>query len=151
METPLHQRPIVWLATVGALLLVVGLSLRSPQAPTTPANDLAVTPEIAALTGDVAATIEARVAPESAPPEAPVWRDFTVRNGDNLSLVFARAGFSDTDLYRVAEFNERQSLRKIYPGETIGFQSDEPGSLHPMRHVASPLATNLPQGTTYGF
>ena len=151
METPLHQRPIVWFATVGALLLVVGLSLRSPHAPTLPADDLAVTPEIAAPTRDTATMKEARVEPELAPPEAPVWRDFTVRNGDNLSLVFARAGFSDTDLYRVAEFNERRSLRKIYPGETIGFQSDDQGVLLAMRHVQSPLLTTLYQRTDDGF
>ena len=29
-ETPLHRRPLLWLATVGALLLVMGLSLSAP-------------------------------------------------------------------------------------------------------------------------
>ena len=32
-EPPLLQRPIVWITTVGALLLVMGLSLRSPPEP----------------------------------------------------------------------------------------------------------------------
>ena len=30
-ETPLHRRPLIWMATVGALLLVMGLSLSGPE------------------------------------------------------------------------------------------------------------------------
>lgn len=153
METPLHQRPIVWIATVGALLLVMGLSLRSPQAPATPEAALAVTPEAsaAAATEDAASATDPAAEPPPAPPAIPEWRDYKVRNGDNLSLVFARAGFTDTDLYRVAASNKGQSLRKIYPGETIGFQRDEQGALLAMRHVQSPLLTTLYQRTDDGF
>ena len=147
-EPPLHQRPIVWITTVGALLLVMGLSLRSPPEPATPVTALPEAPEIEAVSEDVADIIEVVAEPEPTPP---AWRDFTVRDGDNLSLVFARAGFNDTDLYRVAEFNGRQSLRKIYPGETIGFQSDDQGELLAMRHVQSPLLTTLYQRTDNGF
>jgi murein DD-endopeptidase MepM/ murein hydrolase activator NlpD len=151
METPLHQRPIVWLATIGALLLVVGLSLRVPSEPSASITEVTVVPEIAAPIEKDTGTIEDNTAPPQAPPALPEWRDFTVRNGDNLSLVFARAGFSDTDLYRVAEFNQRQSLRKIYPGETVGFQSDEQGKLLAMRHVQSPLLTTLYQRSNEGY
>jgi murein DD-endopeptidase MepM/ murein hydrolase activator NlpD len=151
METPLHQRPIVWLATIGALLLVVGLSLRVPSEPSASITEVTVVPEIAAPIEKDTGTIEDNTAPPQAPPALPEWRDFTVRNGDNLSLVFARAGFSDTDLYRVAEFNQRQSLRKIYPGETVGFQSDEQGNLLAMRHVQSPLLTTLYQRSNEGY
>ena len=153
METPLHQRPIVWIATIGALLLVMGLSLRGPQAPATPEAALAVTPEAsaAAATEDAASATDPAAEPPPAPPAIPEWRDYKVRNGDNLSLVFARAGFTDTDLYRVAASNKGQSLRKIYPGETIGFQRDEQGALLAMRHVQSPLLTTLYQRTDDGF
>ena len=148
IETPLHQRPIVWLATIGALLLVMGLSLRAPSEPPASITEATVVPEIAAPIEKDAGPIEDNTAP---PPALPEWRSFTVRSGDNLSLVFARAGFSDTDLYRVAEFNQRQSLRKIYPGETVGFQSDEQGELLAMRHVQSPLLTTLYQRTKDGY
>ena len=30
-EPPLHRRPLIWMATVGALLLVMGLSLSGPD------------------------------------------------------------------------------------------------------------------------
>ena len=148
IETPLHQRPIIWLATIGALLLVMGLSLRAPSEPPASITEATVVPEIAAPIEKDTGTIEDNTAP---PPALPKWRNFTVRSGDNLSLVFARAGFSDNDLYRVAEFNQRQSLRKIYPGETVGFQSDEQGELLAMRHVQSPLLTTLYQRTKDGY
>ena len=42
-ETPLHRRPLIWMAVVGALLLVMGLSLSGPEQIETP---------IAEATGD---------------------------------------------------------------------------------------------------
>ena len=71
------------------------------------------------------------------------WKDFRVDDGDNLSLIFNRAGFSDTDLYQVAASNADRSLKRIYPGEIISFQSDLEGGLLALRHVQSPLLTTL--------
>ena len=107
-ETPLHRRPLIWMAMVGALLLVMGLSLSGPEQIDTP---------IAKAEGDAdgsAAELGAAPAPEviGEPPLGPPWRDFIVGHGDNLSLIFNRAGFTDTDLYRVARNNDR-SLRQI--------------------------------------
>ena len=110
-ETPLHRRPLIWMAIVGALLLVMGLSLSGPEQRDTP---------IAEAEGDTdssAAELSTAPAPEvieEAPLEPP-WRDFIVGDGDNLSLIFNRAGFTDTDLYRVARDNDDRSLRRIYP------------------------------------
>jgi murein DD-endopeptidase MepM/ murein hydrolase activator NlpD len=80
-----------------------------------------------------------------------LWRDFTARDGDNLSLIFARAGFNDTDLYRVAQANESTSLQRIYPGETIGFQADTEGALLALRHIQSPLLTTLYERQPAGY
>ena len=105
---------------VGALLLVMGLSLSGPEQIDTP---------IAKAEGDAqhSAAEMLAAAPEvieKAPPEPP-WRDFIVRDGDNLSLIFNRAGFTDTDLYRVARdktiapsggsTRERQSVSNRIP------------------------------------
>lgn len=154
-ETPLHQRPVVWAATLGALLLVMGLSLSGSRESATPAAEVTSAPELApkleASIEDPAGPVDEAVEPPPAPPKLPEWRDYKVRNGDNLSVVFARAGFTDTDLYRVAASNGGQSLRKIYPGETIGFQRDQQGGLLAMRHVQSALLTTLYQRTDDGF
>ena len=130
------------MAIVGALLLVMGLSLSEPEQIDTP-----IAGKASDASGSTATTISAdapalAVVEETAPE--PLWRNFTVGDGDNLSLIFNRAGFSDTDLYRVARDNDDRSLKRIYPGETIGFQTDSEGNLLALRHVQSPLLT-----TTY--
>ena len=93
----MHHRPLIWVATVGSLLLVIGLSLSGPQDTPAPSE-----PTLAVLNEGVPDAAMAEQAPEpieTAPPE-PLWDDFTVRDGDNLSLIFTRAGFTDTDLFR---------------------------------------------------
>ena len=82
-ETPLHRRPLIWMAMVGALLLVMGLSLSGPEQIDTP---------IAGAEGDAdgsVAELGAAPAPEviEEPPLEPPWRDFIVGHGDNLSLI----------------------------------------------------------------
>ncbi len=140
--TPLHRRPYLWVVGMGSLLMIMGLSLTTPnhdeQAATTVSEVEAVA---AAHSPDVVPEPEAPAAP--APPPEPPWREFVVQDGDNLSLIFNRAGFSDTDLYRVARANDERSLKRVYPGETIGFQSDPDGALLAVRHVQSPLLTTL--------
>ena len=67
------------------------------------------------------------------------WNDFTVRNGDNLSLIFNRAGFSDRDVFDVTSGVQGQALRRIFPGQLIGFAADEAAELIAVRHIESPL------------
>ena len=130
------------MAIVGALLLVMGLSLSEPEQ-----SDAPIAGKESDASDSTATTISteapALALVEETAPE-PLWRNFTVGDGDNLSLIFNRAGFSDTDLYRVARNNDDRSLKRIYPGETIGFQTDSEGNLLALRHVQSPLLT-----TTY--
>jgi len=122
---------------VGALFLVIGLSLWGPEQIDTP---------IAEAEGDAQGSAAEMLA---AAPEViveapePPRRDFIVGDGDNLSLIFKRAGFTDTDLYRVARDNDDRSLRRIYPGQTISFQSDTDGNLLVLRHIQSPLITTV--------
>lgn len=67
------------------------------------------------------------------------WNDVTVRNGDNLSLIFSRAGFSDRDVYEVTSSATGRELRKIFPGQLIGFAADENNALMAVRHIESRL------------
>ena len=74
------------------------------------------------------------------PNEPPIiWTDVTVRNGDNLSLIFSRAGFSDRDVYEVTSSEKGRALRKIFPGQLIGFAANEGNTLIAVRHIESPL------------
>ncbi len=67
------------------------------------------------------------------------WTHQTVRNGDNLSLIFARAGLTDRDVYEVTRTDNGRALRKIYPGETIAFKTSDDGQLIAVKHIESPL------------
>ncbi len=70
----------------------------------------------------------------------------TVRSGDNLSLIFKRAGFSKRAVHDIV-YNtpEGKQLSKIYPGQTIAFSADESGQLLSVKHIVSPLETLLYQ------
>ncbi len=67
-----------------------------------------------------------------------------MKSGDNLSLIFKRAGFGKRDVYRVvSESADGKSLARIYPGQSISFKTDDAGKLQAVRHVRSPLETYL--------
>ena len=76
----------------------------------------------------------------SIPEKDNTWRTFKVRNGDNLSVIFAKAGFSDRDLYEVVKTSTHgEELSKLYPNHTISFQSDHNGILIGIEHQRSLL------------
>ena len=130
------------LAAVGCALLVVALGDSDPVAVAesevdgADALDATATPPQQPPTApaELVATVE--VAPE---PEPPTWHEEQVRSGDNLSLIFARAGFTDRDVYEVSRADGGRGLRKIYPGQTIAFLMDGEGQLDRVRHTESPL------------
>ena len=93
-------------------------------------------------------TVEAAVA---APPQQP-WVEQVVKSGDNLSLIFKRAGYSNRDVHHVvSQSKDGKSLSRIYPGQSIFFQTDASGDLLGVRHVKSPLETVTYLRTDSGF
>jgi len=88
-------------------------------------------------------------------PPAPVeqpWVEQVVRRGDNLSLIFKRAGFGEGDLQRVvSEAEHGRSLAQIFPGQTIAFQADDAGNLAALRLVKSPAETIVYHKGETGF
>lgn len=83
------------------------------------------------------------IAPEPAVEEVtPEWIEQTVRSGDNLSLIFKRAGFDNGDVHKVVyESPEGKRLERIFPGQTVAFLAGEEGELAGVRHIISPLET----------
>jgi murein DD-endopeptidase MepM/ murein hydrolase activator NlpD len=71
------------------------------------------------------------------------WQDVRVNPGDNLSLLFARAGYNDTDVHHiVSRAPHGKTLTRLYPGEQIGFLRNREGNgLAGLRRVSSPLET----------
>ena len=70
------------------------------------------------------------------------WRAISVKPGDNLSLIFQRAGLDDTDVYQVVNRSDGgKSLTRIFPGQTLSFHIGGDGELLGLRHRTSPLKT----------
>ncbi|MBA6414112.1 peptidoglycan DD-metalloendopeptidase family protein [Parahaliea sp. F7430] len=90
------------------------------------------------------ATEQIAPAIEDAEPSALVeleqWQEQTVRSGDNLSLIFKRAGFDNNAVHElVYGAPDGKDLAKIYPGQTIAFLSSDENQLLGVKHVISAL------------
>ncbi|NND67028.1 MAG: peptidase M23, partial [Halioglobus sp.] len=99
------------------------------------------------------APVEPATAEFSTPVAAELpWVSETVRSGDNLSLIFKRAGYSGRDVHEVVTGAELgKSLERIFPGQTIAFQADDEGELAAVRHIKSPLETVTYERSEQGF
>lgn len=99
---------------------------------------------------EIAATIQA--AAIIAPAQSTAWNEIAVMPGDNLSLIFKRAGFSDRDIYRITKKTALgKSLAKIFPGQTIAFQASEAHELQAVRHIISPVESVTYKNYGSGF
>ncbi|MFT4995405.1 MAG: murein DD-endopeptidase MepM/ murein hydrolase activator NlpD [Paraglaciecola sp.] len=80
-------------------------------------------------------------------PSAPIensedWRSITVDKGDNLALIFQRAGLSPQQTYHVSQAGEdAKKLLNMMPGESLSLQIDEQSQLAALRYTYSPTET----------
>ncbi|GAA5315697.1 MAG: peptidoglycan DD-metalloendopeptidase family protein [Candidatus Pelagadaptatus aseana] len=87
---------------------------------------------------ELLAKTETPVAPKF---EEPAWHLETVKPGDNLSLIFQRAGLSDRALYEFMAANKAASaLKRIHPGHKIEFQIED-RQLQALQYSKDPLST----------
>ena len=147
------------LPKVSLLIVGAGLSLTMAMAVIEPPHETrygadALLDRIASPAEDALAAVEitdtasqTSITPETAAIIAPPaielpWVEETVRSGDNLSLIFKRAGFDTRDVYEiVSQAEEGKSLERIFPGQSLAFQADESGQLQSVRHLRSALET----------
>jgi len=88
---------------------------------------------------------------EIIPPELE-WKTLTVNSGDNLSLLFKRAGLNTQDVYEFTNSTkEAKELRKIFPGHQIAFQIDESGKLQQLKHIKNRLNSEIYQRSKNAF
>lgn len=78
---------------------------------------------------DITATSSAENQPAAAAvaPAAKIqWHTETIKPGDNLSLIFKRAGLNDKDIYELGkDCKEAKNLRKIHPGQSLAFHIED--------------------------
>ena len=134
-RAPTRSLPWGWVAgaIVGVMLVAFAIP-DSDNAPTLTESSVTANTEKSAQP-----TLEFIVVDAAAIPIPPPWHEETVREGDNLSLIFSRAGFSERDVYEVSRTNGGQGLRKIYPGQTIAFMTAANGELDKVKHIESKL------------
>jgi murein DD-endopeptidase MepM/ murein hydrolase activator NlpD len=89
--------------------------------------------------------------PEPAAAASP-WQEFIIQSGDNLSLLFKRAGYSNRDVYEIVNTAPQgKALERIYPGQTLAFLADDEGGLGAVKHVIDPLQSVVYRRMDGGF
>jgi murein DD-endopeptidase MepM/ murein hydrolase activator NlpD len=122
-------------AALCGLFLVLSLALM-------PGNEVAAQRVSIPVTLPLAAPTD--VPEEPVIEESETWTDLVVNPGDNLSILFARAGLTDTDVHHIVrKAPGGKTLTRLYPGEHIGFQLDDEGRLARLKRVKSPLETEV--------
>lgn len=67
-----------------------------------------------------------------------------VQAGDNLSLIFTRAGLTAQDVYKISNSGSSNSiLNKLYPGYNLAFDISESGQLMELEILKTPLESYL--------
>ena len=81
-------------------------------------------------------------AEDARPPPPAEMERVVVRNGDSLYLIFNRKGLSQTDLHHLlASGEDGKKLKRLRPGQSIGFTRDEDGRIARLHHEVDQLTT----------
>lgn len=123
------------LAAIGLLTGVLTVvNFPSNDTPDTPQTQVSLAipdpaPQTAAITPDTefqaSSGASAQDAEQQIQDEEPPAKEFTVQTGDNLSLIFKRAGLNDRDIYELFdEAPDAKALRNIRPGQKLSFLTE---------------------------
>lgn len=97
--------------------------------------DNQIIPEI---TQDIEAQTQA-TEPIVVEPKGPQWQEYQIQSGENLSILFRRAGLNDRDIYELtSQAAEAKDLRKIRPGQGMAFLVEE-GKLLGLKYIINQL------------
>ncbi|MFC3152431.1 peptidoglycan DD-metalloendopeptidase family protein [Litoribrevibacter euphylliae] len=68
-------------------------------------------------------------------------KEYTVKNGDTLAVIFKKAGFSSRDVYHVAKVYE--DATRLHPGETVSFAYNSDNTFKAFKHQKTQLISNV--------
>ncbi len=64
-----------------------------------------------------------------------IWRTVTVKEGDNLSLIFSRLAINKSDLYQILSLgDETDSLKRLMPGQVLRLKFDNDANISELIH-----------------
>lgn len=113
---------------------IPGLEFQGSETQATP---IAI-PPVESIIRDVAAQAEQPVVAQQI-PAGPQWKEFTIQNGDNLSILFKRAGLNDRAIYELfSDAKDAKDLRHIRPGQKMSFLVED-GRLNGLKYVINEL------------
>ncbi len=166
MQATRNQKSVLWKTITkhfpkGHMLLAAGLAsglaivaaLPSENASATRQSQKVALPEIeeAPLQTLDAVTAESPVAPLTTAPDLQRVEE-TVRSGDSLSRIFARAGLEYGDMLELINSSDAaKKLAMLYPGRTLIFQLNTDGKLQALEYVEDRLHSQLFTRTDEGF
>lgn len=112
---------------------IPGLEIQGTE---TQAAPIAI-PPVETIIQQIAAPTEKK--PADLTPAKPQWKEFTVQNGDNLSILFKRAGLNDRAIYELfSDAKDAKDLRNIRPGQKMAFLVEE-GRLNGLKYIVDEL------------
>lgn len=112
---------------------IPGLEIQGTE---TQAAPIAI-PPVETIIQQIAAPTEKK--PADLAPAKPQWKEFTVQNGDNLSILFKRAGLNDRAIYELfSDAKDAKDLRNIRPGQKMAFLVEE-GRLNGLKYIVDEL------------
>ncbi|UAA39366.1 peptidoglycan DD-metalloendopeptidase family protein [Paraneptunicella aestuarii] len=104
------------------LILAVLPSEKASASRNTPVVELELGKRYSIDVAPVESAIEEQIADDTKQE----WKSYKVKSGDNLAKIFARAGLSPQDVYKVSKAGkEAKKLLTILPGEEIQILLDE--------------------------
>lgn len=84
--------------------------------------------------------------------EEAAWKATTVKNGDNLSIIFGRLGISSQQLHKILALGgETRALKNLFPGQEIHLQTAHDGKLLALHYDVDESRTLWIEGSQDDF
>ena len=131
----LHLKAILALSFI-ALLIALFLPSRSVES-----TNAVLTLDLPAGDTPSASGSNENAVDETPAPPKENWQMETVQEGDNLSLIFKRAGISATTLHHILEAAQGNDLKRLDPGQVIELGYDQDNQLIGIRLRRDVLTT----------
>ena len=130
-----------WLVSSVAAVIMVLVLL--PSDPASASRDTAYSELEIGKRYDLAVDFDTpNVSPSVAINDGDDWRSITVGKGDNLALIFKRAGLTPQQTYQVSHAGKHaKKLLSMMPGDTLSLQIDQDLKLLGLRYAYSPTET----------